>query len=66
MKRYSLLFLVVVAGLQVACSKAPIHTMRHPISQKTVGCADESCASQYEAAGYVRLNEAQKARLGLQ
>jgi hypothetical protein len=66
MNRYSLLFfVVVVGGVQVACSGQQPITMRHPVNQKTVQCKDESCASRYEAAGYMRLTEAQKAQLGI-
>jgi len=65
MNRYSLFFFVAVAGAQMACSSQQPIAMRHPVNQKTVQCRDESCAARYEAAGYMRLSEAQKAQLGI-
>lgn len=65
MRWYSLFLFLVAAGAQMACSNPQPITMRHPVNQKTVHCEDESCALQYEAAGYMRLTEAQKAQLGI-
>lgn len=65
MKRYCLLA-IVVASVQVACSTPPSIVMRHPVNQKIVTCMDESCAIRYETVGYTRLNDAQKAELGLE
>jgi hypothetical protein len=65
MTRYVLWFSLFVLSVQVGCAeKSPI-IMWHPVSQKRVHCADQACATQYEAAGYVQLTEEQKAKLGI-
>jgi len=64
MRPYCLLFLLVVAGGQASCA-TPSITMRHPVNGKVVQCVNEPCAAQYEAVGYARLTDAQKAQLGL-
>ena len=56
MMRASLFAVLMLSALQVACSTEPI-TMWNPVSKKTVQCADENCAIQYEAAGYMRVPE---------
>lgn len=57
--RCVLLLLMTFTLAQAACSKNPI-TMWHPVSKKSVQCADEQCALRYEAAGYMRLTEKAK------
>ena len=65
MTRYLLWFFVLVLSVQVGCAEKSAIIMFNPVSQTRVQCADEACAAQYEAAGYVRLTEEQKAKLGI-
>jgi hypothetical protein len=65
MTRYVLSFFVLALSVQMGCAEKSAIIMFNPASQKRVQCADNACAAQYEAAGYVRLTEEQKAQLGI-